>query len=180
MPKIIISPIVYKQLMNHVCSTDFQYETGGVLLGYRFLRIFYIIGITFPRHFEGATRTTFILNGEEHAEDAKKIVGRFMPNLQLIGIWHSHTTKDDSFSLQDREANKLFAGEIGRMLSVIVIQKSDTDNIRLIPYYISEKGEEFLCKHTIQGGKYMSNQKECCSNCVCWIRYIGSVLLQDR
>ena len=148
-PRIIINPMVCNQLMNHVCATDFQYETGGVLLGYRFLRMFYIIGITFPRHPESATKTTFILNGEEHTEDARKIMGSFIPNLRLIGIWHSHTTKDDSFSLQDRETNSLFAEEIGRMLSVIVIQEPDTDNIQLIPYYISEKGKEFLCKYTI-------------------------------
>lgn len=148
-PKVVISPITCKQFVNHVCATGFQYETGGVLLGYRFLRMFYIIGITFPRHPEGASKATFILNGKEHTEDAKKIMGRFIPNLRIIGIWHSHTTKDDSFSLQDRETNRLFAEKIGRMLSVIVTQEPGTDNIRLIPYYISEKGKEFLCKYTI-------------------------------
>lgn len=152
MPKVIISKIAYRQLRSHIRDTGFQYETGGVLLGYRFLWIFYIAGFTFPQHFTGATRTSFILDGEEHAEDAEKIMKRFIPHLRLIGIWHSHTTEDNSFSLQDRETNKLFTGQIGRMLSVIVIQQRELNDIRLIPYYISGKSRGILCKYTIQGG----------------------------
>ena len=153
-PKIIISKMAYRQLLNHVHANGFQYETGGVLLGYRFLWIFYIIGITFPRHFESATRTTFILNGEEHSEDAEKIMARFIPHLQLIGIWHSHTTPDNTFSLQDKETNKYLAGQIGRLISVIVTQQSKQNDIRLIPYYISKNSKELLCKYTIWRKKH--------------------------
>lgn len=166
-PKVIISEMAWRQLLSHMCTTGFRYETGGVLLGYKFMQIFYIAGITFPRRSESATRTTFLLNGEEHSEDAGKIMEKFIPHLQLIGVWHSHTTEDNSFSLQDRETNKLLAGQIGKMLSVIVTQQK-TNNIRLIPYYISENGKEALCKCIIRGGKGMSKQTECCSNCIHW------------
>lgn len=171
MSKVIISKIVCIQLMNHVHSTGFQYETGGMLLGYRFLWIFYVIGITFPRHSEKATRATFILNGEEHTEDAEKIMERFVPHLQLIGIWHSHTTEDNSFSLQDKETNKILVEQIGRMLSIIVTQRRGSNVIRLDPYYISANSREFLCKYTIGGGKGMSNsnKEERCSNCIHWV-----------
>lgn len=153
MPKVIISKMAYRQLIDHVRTTGFQYETGGVLLGYRIFWIFYITGITFPRHSERATRTTFILNGKEHTEDAEKIMESFIPHLQLIGIWHSHTTEDNSFSLQDIETNKLLAGQIGRMLSVIVTRQRESDDIRLAPYYISGNNREFLCKYTVRGSK---------------------------
>ena len=166
--KVIISETAYRQLLNHVHATGFQYETGGVLLGYRFLWIFYIIGITFPQHFETATRTTFVLNGEEHSEDAEKIMARFIPHLQLIGIWHSHTTEDNTFSVQDRLTNKYLVGQIGGMLSVIVTQQRKVNDIRLTPYYISETSKELLCKYTIRGRKSMSKQAECCSNCIHW------------
>lgn len=153
MPKVIISKMAYRQLISHMRATGFQYETGGVLLGYRFLWIFYIVGLTFPRYFTRATRMSFILNGEEHAEDAEKIVGRFIPRLKLIGIWHSHITEDKSFSMQDRKTNELFTGQIGRMLSVIVTQCRESNGIRLIPYYISGNSGECLCKYTIQGDR---------------------------
>lgn len=48
MPKVIISRRTCRQLMCHIHATGFQYETGGVLLGYRFLWMFYIIASHFP------------------------------------------------------------------------------------------------------------------------------------
>lgn len=153
MPKVIIGKRTFRQLMCHIHATGFQYETGGVLLGYRFLWVFYIIGITFPRYSERATRTTFTLNGEEHTEDAEKIMERFIPHLQLVGIWHSHTIEDNSFSLQDRDTNKVLAEKIGRMLSVIITPYEESNGIRLVPYYISKNSIESLCKYIILGGK---------------------------
>lgn len=151
-PKVIIRKKAYRQLMSCVYATGLRYETGGMLLGYRFMRIFYIISITFPRRPERATRTTFILNGEEHTEDAEKIMGRFIPHLQLIGIWHSHTTEDNSFSLQDKETNKKLVEQIGRMLSVIIIPHRESNDIRMVPYYISVNRGESLCKFIIRRG----------------------------
>lgn len=150
MPIVIINKKAYRQMLAWIHTTGFQYETGGVLLGYKFLWIFYIMGITFPRQIDGATRTSFILNGEEHAEDAKKIMEKFVPYLKLLGIWHSHTTKDYTFSVQDRMTNRLFVEQIGSGLSVIISWQGRKDNIQWFPYFISKNDREFLCKYTMR------------------------------
>lgn len=150
MPKVIINKMVYGQVLTWIHATGFQYETGGVLLGYKFLWMFYIKGATFPRQIDGATRTSFILNGKEHTEDAKKIMEKFVPHLKLLGIWHSHTTEDYMFSVQDRKANRLFIEQIGAGLSVIISWQGEKDTIRLTPYYISRNDRELFCKYTIR------------------------------
>lgn len=77
MPGIIIGTSAYKKLLDHVCATDFQYETGGVMLGYKCLGVFYVIAFTFPQNCEKATRTCFVLNGKEQTEDMRRIAGSF-------------------------------------------------------------------------------------------------------
>lgn len=146
MPRVIIGKDAYSKLLNYINNTDFQYETGGVILGYRFLWTYYVIAFTFPRYSKNATRMTFVLNGEEHAEEIKLINKRFFFHPQLMGIWHSHTTEDDSFSLQDRESNKLLVKQFGKILSVIVICQKEKKGIHLTAYCISKNSRESVCK----------------------------------
>lgn len=145
-PKIIVKKTAYTNLLNHVYDTDFQYETGGILLGHRCLQIFYVTAFTFPRHSENATKMTFILNGEEHMEKMERIRKEFRFKPKLIGVWHSHTTDDSSLSVQDKESNEALASQFGEILSFIVTQKA-VDEIRLTAYYISPKGTIHLCKY---------------------------------
>lgn len=130
-------------LKKQVIATGFQYEIGGVLLGYKWFRKFYVVACTFPRYGGDlqATKMTFILNGSEHTEEMERIQQQYIFPLKLIGVWHSHITEDNSFSLQDRESNRLLVRQIGEMLSIIVIQQKENE-IGIIPYYVSEGNEE--------------------------------------
>ena len=144
-PKVIVKKTAYTKLLNHVYDTDFQYETGGILLGYSCLQIFYVTAFTFPRQSKNATKMTFILNGEEHMEEMERVRKEFRFHPKLIGVWHSHTTDDSSLSLQDKESNEVFVSQFGEILSFIITQKA-VDGIQLTPYYISGKGTIHLCK----------------------------------
>ncbi len=62
-------------------------------------------------------------------------------SLKPIGVCHSHITEDNSFSVQDRESNRVLVRQIGEMLSIIVIQQKENE-IGIIPYYVSEGNEE--------------------------------------
>lgn len=144
-PKVIVKKTAYTKLLNHVYATDFQYETGGILLGYSFFQIFYVTIFTFPRHSTNATKMTFVLNGEEHMEEMERVRKGFGFHPKLIGVWHSHTTDDISLSFQDKESNEVLVSRFGKILSLIITQKA-VDEIRLTAYYISGKGTIHLCK----------------------------------
>lgn len=146
-PKVVISKHAYDKLRKHVYVTGFQYETGGVLMGYKCLRTFYVVAFTFPHDLENmnATKMTFVLNGEEHTEEIEKIKSKYFFRSKLIGVWHSHITEDDTFSLQDKMSNNLLVSQLGEMLSVVVTQQEQGD-IWLTPYYIMEDSSEVLCR----------------------------------
>lgn len=146
--KIIINKRAYDQLLRHVCCVNFQYETGGIVLGYKCLRMFYIVAFTFPQTHKNADRMRFTLNGKEHMREIEKIEKKFVFQPQFLGVWHSHTTEDISFSLQDQKSNELLANQFGEIISIIVIQKKKAFDIKLSPYYITRNRQEFLhCKY---------------------------------
>lgn len=146
-PHIVITRNAYDRLQKYVYATDFQHETGGVLIGYNWLRIFYVVAFTFPQSFESvnATKMTFVLNGEEHTREMEKIRSKYFIPPKLIGVWHSHITEDVSFSLQDKMSNKLLVNQVGEIVSMIVIQWKG-NSIRVVPYCISRNNSQFLCK----------------------------------
>lgn len=142
-PQMIMKESTYNRLRKYVCNTDFQYETGGILLGYRLLWRFYVVDYTFPHCIKNKRRMTFILNGEEHMKEMERIKKKYFIRPELIGVWHSHTTEDNYLSMQDRESNKLLVRKFEGLLSVIVTQQ-EVDEIQLTSYYISRKGEKLL------------------------------------
>lgn len=148
-PRVFIKRDVYDRLRKHVCSTDFEYETGGILLGYKWSKTFGIIACTFP-YYNGnvqATKMSFTLNGEEHTKEMEKIREKYIFCPELIGVWHSHTTKDDSLSVQDRKSNGILVRQIGEMLSIIITPTA-SKTIQLTTYYISKDNREILCRNT--------------------------------
>lgn len=135
-PKVIVKKSVYQTIRNHVYNTGFQYETGGILLGYRIFGIFYIRAATFSRCSEKTTRMTFILDGEEHTRQMEMLRKGFWSPLDMVGVWHSHTTNDTTLSAQDMESNKLLSNSFGEIVSIIVTQRG-ADDIWITPYYVS-------------------------------------------
>lgn len=148
-PKVIIRKSAYHKFLKYVHKTDFQYETGGTLIGYQCLGIFYVAAFTFQSHSGKATKMTFILDGEKHSKTLKRIRRNFIIPPRFLGVWHSHTTEDSSFSLQDRTSNEILVGQLGRIISAIVIRGNERERVQLLPFYILKNNRELLCKVSI-------------------------------
>lgn len=151
MSKVLINKTAYRELLNHVHKTGFRYETGGLLLGYKVFRMFFVAAVTSQKFSKNMKRMTFILNGKEHTEKMQRIRKSVKIQPQLIGIWHSHTTDDDSLSLQDRKSNQLLAKQFGKIISVIITQKKEQVGVRVASYHISHNNRTSLCKVYIIG-----------------------------
>lgn len=145
LPKVIIRKSTYHKLLAHVRKTDFQYETGGILLGYKCLRIFYVVAFTFSHHSENTAKMTFILDGVEHTQKMKRIRKKFLFRPQFLGVWHSHTTEDDSFSLQDRKSHRVLVSQFGEIISAIVTRKKEQNKIQIAAYYILKSNRMLAC-----------------------------------
>lgn len=143
--KVFVRKKAYDKLLKHVCATNFLYETGGVLLGYRYWRIYYITDVTFPCRCGSNSRMTFVLNGEEHTRQVIKIIKNYLIPPRLIGVWHSHTTDDGTLSLQDEQSNRILVNQMGELLSMIVIRTKSKSNIQLIAYCELKDFTTFLC-----------------------------------
>lgn len=137
-PKVIVKKAVYGRLRKHTYATGFQYETGGVLLGYKCLRMIFITDFTVPRHLNCMGEMTFILDGKEHTREMERIRKRYLFPPGLVGVWHSHTTQDRTLSFQDGKANKMLANRFGDMISMIVTTKGAND-IQMTLYYVSKR-----------------------------------------
>lgn len=148
-PKVIIRKSAYHKFVKYVHKTGFQYETGGTLIGYRGLGMFYVIAFTFQPCSDNASKMTFVLDGAKHTRELNKIRKRFVIHPQIIGVWHSHTTEDRSFSLQDRKSNQLLVKQFGRIISAIVIWKNERKQIQFLPFYILKNNRELLCKTSV-------------------------------
>ena len=137
-PKVIVKRSVYGRLRKHTYATGFQYETGGVLLGYKCLWMIFVTDFTTPRHLNCTGKMTFILDGKEHTWEMGRIRHRHLFPPRLVGVWHSHTTQDRTLSIQDGKANTVLANRFGDIISIIVTKKG-TNDIRLTLYYVSKR-----------------------------------------
>ena len=139
---VIFSKKAYEQIVNCVKSADNEYEVGGVLIGYRLVNLFFVIGVTLSKNKANASKTTFVLDGELHTDKAVKIIEKYRIHPQVIGSWHSHILDDGNLSEQDRASNRLMASLLNGTLCTIVTMH---DKIRFNTYYITKKNCVFIC-----------------------------------
>lgn len=141
---------VYDRIQRHIYHTNFQYETGGLLLGHKFLRTYYVIACTFPNCCRNvqATKMTFVLDGREHTEKMNQIQNKCVIPLRLLGVWHSHTTQDDLLSAQDKKSSRALAKKNGQVISMI-ITKQKQGTIKITSYCILKGNREVSCRTKI-------------------------------
>lgn len=129
------------------CMTkaDNNYETGGVLIGYKLGRIYFVVAVTTTDNNVNSSKVSFVLDGVEHTRKVNDIIMTFdharAPS--VLGIWHSHICDGHGFSRQDKVSNMALAKLFGGALSMLVTKSANT--ILLSASYISETGIEKNC-----------------------------------
>lgn len=155
---VVISQSAFQKISDCITKANNLYEVGGVLLGHRFLRTYFIIDATIPISQELRSNILFELNGPKETQLANRLISQYHRKPSLVGIWHSHIGGMDTFSLQDKQSNQKFAEIVGGAISAIAIPTSDSWLDKLVSYYISPKGEETLYATFIDTQKYIPRQ----------------------
>lgn len=143
--RVIISQIAFQKISNCIFETGNQYEVGGVLLGQRQLRTYFLTDATTPDNQRQKSNHSFELDGAQEMRKIDQLYGAYRNKPMVIGVWHSHVGGVEIFSQQDRISNKRFANVAGGIISAIAIPASSAQLKHLIFYYISQKGNEFPC-----------------------------------
>lgn len=155
---VIISQDTFQKISNCIAKANNLYEVGGVLLGHRHLRTYFIIDATIPVSQELKSSVSFELDGTKETQLANRLISMYRRKLTLVGIWHSHVGGMDTFSSQDKQSNKKFTEIVGGAISAIAIPTSDARLDELVSYYISPKGKEALCFTVVDTRKYIPKQ----------------------
>lgn len=123
---------------------DSCFETGGVLLGYRFLWFTFITETTIPPScMSSPSKVEFSLDGEWHTMETERLCACKWIKPCVVGLWHSHICYGAEFSDQDCESNRKFADVFGSIVSGIVVR----DQMNFSIWYISNvNGQTRFCK----------------------------------
>jgi len=155
---VIISQSTFQNISNCIAKVNNSYEVGGVLLGHRHLRTYFIIDATIPFSQKVKSNISFELDGVKETQLANRLISMYRKKPSLVGIWHSHVGRMDTFSSQDKHSNQKFAEIVGGAISAIAIPTSDARLDELVSYYISPKGKEALCFTVVDTQKYIPRQ----------------------
>lgn len=129
-----------------MADTKFQYEVGGILLGYQILQRCYVVAVTFPTETGEKSKVSFVLDGEQHTAHISEIMQKFCYAPSVLGVWHSHICDIPVFSEQDRDSNKQLAVALDGTLSTIATLSMPMQQLNLTTYFVTAKGKEYLCK----------------------------------
>lgn len=155
---VIISQSVFRKISDCIAEVNNLYEVGGVLLGHRHLRTYFIIDATIPFSQKLKSNVSFELDGVKETQLADRLISMYRKKPSLVGIWHSHVGGMETFSSQDKQSNQKFAEIVGATISAIAIPTSDARLDELVSYYISPKGKETLCFTIVDTQKYIPKQ----------------------
>lgn len=120
-------------------------EVGGVLLGHRRFFTYFVVNVTVPPAGQAQSNISFVLNGQLETESAAALASEYAQPPKLVGIWHSHVGGMETFSAQDRQSNKIFAGLMGGAISALALPDLDARLGELAVYYVSPGGKEERC-----------------------------------
>lgn len=147
---IQISKNACLQILKSIEKAEKQYEAGGVLIGYREKRSFFIKAVTTTENLCKEAKTSFVLDGEYHTQKAKQIIDAANAPMSVLGVWHSHICDTARFSVQDRISNRRLAVALGGALSILVAQSAETEETEIKGCYITENGREHPRKIKIE------------------------------
>jgi len=117
-------------------------EIGGILLGHRLGRRYFVTAITMDVPMESANRRQFLLDGPKHTKEAQDIVSQFVICPEVLGIWHSHICDDDRFSEQDRAAHSILTLEFGSILSFVAYDFVSVSHYAASVHVVHKDGRE--------------------------------------
>lgn len=145
--RVFVAPEAFQTIRESVLKTDNNYETGGVLIGYRLAHLYFVVAVTNANTAEKSTKTSFVLDSAEHTQQANEIIARFRKAPAALGIWHSHICDGHNFSRQDKLSNKRFAKTFGGALSMLVTHHNKTVTFSIA--HISKTGSHTDCAITV-------------------------------
>lgn len=149
---VYVTSKAHSKLKNAVNLTENEYETGGVLLGYKLLNRYYIIDVTAADEKECASRNCFYLDGNKHCSYVTETRKGYIIKPAVLGVWHSHTCEMNFFSFQDLETNKKIATLYNGALSMLLTTNM-FEGYLLNVYHIDENHTQELCKVKFVGKK---------------------------
>lgn len=145
---VILSKNVYYQIEKDLKNAKNDYEIGGVLIGYKEGKVYFIVGTTSSTEITNKSKVSFVLDGNQHTKKALKMIKQFQHNPSVLGVWHSHICDDTRFSVQDRLSNQKLAKFFNGALSMLVIFSTSRQELNVNVFFITVKGIEYRC-HTI-------------------------------
>lgn len=143
--EVILSSDAYRQIREQIEDAGNQYETGGVLLGHKKLRRFFIVAVTPPCGIPDPALTAFVLDGPQHTRTAAQLAQRFRRRPSIVGVWHSHICDGAVFSAQDRQSNRLLAQHLGGAVSILAAPAELGRTSVLTSCFIPAHGREHIC-----------------------------------
>ena len=150
---VVFSRGAFRRLSLSIEETGNFYEVGGVLLGHYRFNTYFIIDVTVPVGQIDKSNISFVINGEKETVTIEKIRARYICPPLPLGIWHSHVTGIETFSIQDRISNQKFSQSFDGALSTIAVQSANIGTVKLKTYYIFPDGSEQFCETIVDTGK---------------------------
>lgn len=137
--QVIITKKALHIINQSLLEADNNFETGGVLIGYRIGHKCFVASSTTPKIDENRSKVSFLLNGEDHTQKVNEIVkSKRVWSPSVLGVWHSHICDGHSFSQQDKMSNMALAKSFDGALSMLVTQSANT--VSFSASYISAEG----------------------------------------
>lgn len=115
-------------------------ETGGILLGHRCGRVWFVVEVVDPGP-ASIHRPAYFEYDQGYVNHlVNKLRWYYQKPLDLLGMWHRHPGSLDSFSGTDRETNRRFLRQAPQgILSAIM---NIDPQMRMTVYHINQDGEE--------------------------------------
>ncbi|MCB7320855.1 Mov34/MPN/PAD-1 family protein [Lacrimispora sp. 210928-DFI.3.58] len=144
--RVILSNKAYCQIRDSVTNAKNDFEVGGVLMGYKIFKHYFVVAVTVPTETAEKSKVSFTLDGDWHTARALELMQTFQRKPSILGIWHSHICDGDTFSEQDRQSNMQLAISFNGVLSMIVMMTMPLQDLSMTAYFISPNGKERLCQ----------------------------------
>ncbi len=136
MKKVYFTDRAYTKILQEVYEHG-ENETGGVLLGHRDEEndIWYVIE-SVPPGPKSIHRVSYYEYDHPYAEyELNKLAKQYYRKLQLLGMWHKHPGRMNTFSSTDDATNLGYAGDLNGAISGIV---NVADGFEMTMYYVPE------------------------------------------
>jgi len=153
---VIINKKALQTISQCVFEANNNFETGGVLIGYGFYKVYFVLASTTPSSNKNSSKISFLLDGAEHTRKANDIISSFKCSPNVLGVWHTHICDGHKFSERDKISNRILAKSLGGALAMLITQTGQ--NLMYSASYISTMGVEQDCVIKFQNNTRMEKK----------------------